>query len=123
MRKVVTKGRLARVSAIFGVFIVLGVLAGFAAGQALTDDPNTPDGAYATAAECPDAASIYEEAGIDADYFVPDCPTEKDLSEDQALVMTDPEILNTCVSAQERGNRVTDTCQAILKVAVSRGEL
>jgi hypothetical protein len=93
---------------------IAGVPAGFAVGQALTDKPMPPAGPHEAAVACPEANALFRSRGIEADFFVPDCPTKAQLEAIKGDLSQDPVFVEACEAEKARGE-LTDGCKGLLE--------
>lgn len=94
----------------------LGLPVGLAMGQ------GEPEGLQPIPADqCPDAQEVFEEAGVEFDYFIPECPTA---AEAEAQLEPEPVTqsgIEACQNALEEVEH--PACEAYLEAAEEQGEL
>jgi hypothetical protein len=96
------------------VACMAGVPAGFAIGQAITDDPKAPKGPHKTAKECPGANAFFKAHGFEYEYFVPNCPPKEELDLIKPDLKQDPVFIKICEEEAAR-NELSEGCTALLE--------
>ena len=101
------------------VACIAGIPAGFAVGQALSDEVKPPEGPYKSAVACPEATALFKANGMQPDFFIPNCPGPEALAEMRSSFQQSPRFIAICRDEVTKGN-ASQGCERLLEVQAER---